>query len=236
MNNVTQEKLLNMLNNEKISKHEFEQLSVALNKKSLCEYVEESFLVNPFRKIGGWHAFALGALILVITSFIASNNNMYIDGLMGLMFNVHIKTKIPPNFMVVLLQSSIASLMLASFYYLAATFFRQRKIRFIDFIGTVLLARLPVMVLAVLYVIRVKLNPMLLHVDFSHAIDITPKPLGMLFAALYFTCFIWQAMTYFFAYQESSGLSGRKLWISYMFITYPLAHIITFAVTRALVI
>jgi hypothetical protein len=216
MMNKEQKRLLTMLQENKISVTDYQLISEALNKKSVFADIENSMLINPFQKIAGSKALLIGLILMVVMSIVGAFANIYYDGSLGYFLAHNLKTGMKPNFWLLFYQNMIGTLTLASLFFITALFFRQKKIRFIDFFGTVALARYP-MYLSVIYTALENLIfPEINLQDISKGIELHFSFVGSVSAFIFFTCFIWQLVICFFALKEASGLEGKRLWSGYM--------------------
>lgn len=227
--NKEQERLLAMRRENRLSEQDYQMLTEALNKKSLCTELENSLLFNPFRKIAGFKALFLGFILIVIMSFIGVYADIYYDGTFGFFIASGIKTETHPNFLLLLYQNVIACLPISILFILAALFFRQKNIRFIDFFGTVILARFPMAFSVLGILLEMKLKPEFFNM--SQKPELHFSMLSSLINLLMFGCLAWHIATCFAALKESSGLQGKKLWLSFI-VSALLSEIITINLTR----
>lgn len=209
------DRLLSMLKENKISKEEYKLLQSALHKKtSLVSWL--LLLANPFQKFAGFSSLIVGLLIFVGLSYLAVIAKVYFPGILACVNASAMKNiTTQPNFFLLFYQIVVSWLILAILFFVAARVFQQKRVRIIDFLGTVALARFPYLILTgFLSVIRVS-NPAFLEIDIARS-PLHPSLMMSLFALVVVSCVIWQIITYFFALKESSGLSGKKLWISFI--------------------
>lgn len=211
---VSEEKqrLLAMLNEDKISENDFKILSAALAKKTSAISRLISVVINPFQKIAGIQALLLGIIILFVMSYAGLQAKIYYTGIMSMTSIANIPTpKGSYSFLLLIYQNFVCCLSLSLAYVVCALVFRQKRLRLIDFIGTVAVSRMPFLVMTLYLIIIQAITP-----DFAAStvvqlhspwLSATTNLLSMLFAA-------WQLAIYFYALKESSGLTGNKLWIS----------------------
>lgn len=231
--NKDKEHLLCMLRERKISQEDYDLLIRTLNKKSLFEKISSSFLINPFQKIAGFKALISGIIILLIMSYVGVIAKVYFPGVLSVI-NASVVThqKIANNFFLLAYQNLVAWLVLAVVFMIAARISQQKRIRMIDFLGTVALARFPLLILTICIMVIQIVNPDFLAIDLSKGLPLHPT-IGMDLFSIVTTCLsIWQIAMYFSALKESSGLIGKKLWISFIasiivaeYIASPLATI-----------
>jgi len=211
------EHLMSMLKENKISDKDYNLLMSALQKKTFFEKLSSSLLLNPFQKLAGFHALLAGIMILLCMSYLGTIAKVYFPGIFSVLnASVVANQQIENNVFLLAYQNLVACSVLAGSFLLAAIIFRQKGLRVIDFLGTVTLARFPLLLLTiVLAVIRV-LDPGFLAIDISKGIPLHPSVTMSLFSAVVICLLIWQITTYFYALKESSGLRGKKLMISFI--------------------
>lgn len=99
------------------------------------------FLINPFTRIAGWQAFAIGLLVLLITSVVGAYSGVVFDGV----FDMHLMELTLEK--ALLIQAvSVASLVLVMW---VTAMLVSKTFRFIDILGTMTLARAPYILLAI---------------------------------------------------------------------------------------
>lgn len=211
-------RLANMLREQKISAEDYQLLTDALNKKSMFDSIENSMLINPFQKIGGWKALALGLVFMLIMSLIGVYANIFYEGFLGYLSPIGIKTKLTPNFFLLLYQNIIVCLILMTLYFFAAKLLKAKGIRLVDFIGAVTLSRYPLLISVTFNYLENLLRPDLLYFNPSQGFELRFSLFSMISAMIFMFCAMWQIVTYFFAFKESSGLTDKRLWISFILI------------------
>lgn len=226
------EKLIAMLKRKKISENEFHLLTAALSKKSICENVEETLWINPFKKIAGLKALLLGLLIMAGMSIFGTYANLYFDSPFSAMFALGIKTTVKPSFLLLMYQTIASCLVLGSLYYIAALIFGRKRLRLIDFFGTVALSRYPYLVLSAFAALIYFLYPAVFQIDVSKGYDLHPSIADTMLDLVWMACYVWQILTYMFAFKESSGLEGKKFWISFMVVTFVVGDLLAMLVAR----
>lgn len=226
--------LVDMLNNKKITKDEYRLLIEALDKRPSKLNTLFTILINPFQKIAGWHALVIGIVIMLLLSYFGVLAGVYFDGVLGFsQANLLANAKIPPSFSLLLVQNIIGCLVLTLFFAGLTYLFGQKRIRVIDFIGTITLSRFPLLVMLLVTALGKYFNPapflekppFHLHIDMMYVI------FGILISVFQ----IWQYATYYFAFKESSGLPEGKLWFG-LAVSLVLGHLVALHFTRALVI
>ncbi len=98
-------------------------------------------LVNPFTRIAGWQAFGLGLLFLALMGFVGSSSGVAFDGV----FDMHLfENSVLQAF--TFLGIDVLSLVLVMW---VVGLFTSKNFRFIDILGTMVLAKAPFLILAV---------------------------------------------------------------------------------------
>ncbi len=209
-------RLSNMLKEKKITQNDYRLLSEALNKKSFCSEIESSVFFNPFQKIAGFKALLIGLVIMLVMSIVGIYGKLYFDGLLSSSWAMDMKTNYPPSFLLLMYQNIVNVTVLALLFLLFSKIFGKKKIRIIDFFGTVAFSRYPYLILATLFWISQLLDPSLWQAYLSRPVELHFNIINSLMALAFIVCYWWQLLTYFFALKVSSGLDGKKLWISFI--------------------
>ena len=205
-----------------ISKFKPKSHSLFFKKKcqttsSPCFVILFSFLVNPFQKIAGVYALVSGWIIICMMSYLGSVGKFYSVGVIGsLNASVVTHSHVQPTFLLIVYQNSVVWFVISVFFLVFSKMFQQKRLRIIDFFGTVALARFPFLILTTLLVIMCFINPSIMNVDFKKGLDLHPSLFMSVFGVGVVLCFIWEIVSYFYALKESSGLVGKKLWISFI--------------------
>ena len=209
------ERLNTMLREKKISESDYKLLSQALAKKTVPVNATFSLLINPFQKIAGLRALIFGVIIIFAMSYFAVLAKIFCPGLLDfLSVDVVGYTKIPFGFLLLIYQNTVSWLVLTIIFWVTAKILQQKHIRIIDFFGTVALARFPSLIFLVLLSIARIFSP--LNPNASERFFLTHNSLATNILHLIMYLFgVWQVATYFSALKESSGLTGKKLWIGF---------------------
>lgn len=205
-------RLLTLLKDKKITQDEYQKLSNALEKTPASNTIF-GLLINPYQRIAGLWALILGFGIIAIISYLATIAQTYFPGIVSVLNAMAVQNaEVGTDFQLLLYQNIVGWGVLSVLFILTAIICQQKRIRWIDFMGTVALARFPyILLLAFIATIRV-MYPSFLAIK-DGAIFTQELSMGtFLFGAVVTTCIIWQIVTYFFALKESSGLQGKKLW------------------------
>ena len=211
------ERLLNMLMANKISDKDFKTLSEAIEKEPSQMRRIFSMAVNPFQKIAGFYSLLIGLIIIVCMSYIGVVAKLFFPGILSSLNAAVIKNpKAPLNFFMLLYQNIVCWLVLSVIFIIFAKMFQKKRLRMIDFFGTVALSRFPILILTAFISIIQIVNPGFLNINITDGIQFQFSIMMTFFTVIVLSCVIWQIVTYFFALRESSGLSGQKLWISFI--------------------
>lgn len=137
---------------------------------------------------------------------------------------------IPINFVLLLYQNLVSWLIISCTFIILSKVFKQKRLRVIDFFGTAALARYPYLFLAGYIALTGWLDPSFLAIDYSKGLNFHPSVMLTIFGFVLIFCMIWQVFTYFFALKEASGLSGIKLWVSFI-VSIILGEVISYPIT-----
>ncbi len=211
-----QERLTAMFKANKISEDDYKILSAALTKKTMPINRVFSILVNPFQKIAGFSALALGLVVIVAMSYLGTTAGLHFPGAIDLS-SIALATKagIKFSFLLLVYQNLVSWLIVALIYLAIAIVLRQKRIRIVDFFGTVALSRFPFLLLVGLISIMRLIHPSSGAVIDTYNAALHPSIAAMIIFFSVNLCSVWQVITYFYALKESSGLTGKKLWIGF---------------------
>ena len=214
---IEKQKLASMLKQNKITDNDYRLLLNAMENKSDQNII--SLFINPFQKIAGLNALIMGIIVIIALSYIGVLADVYFMGIFDCLNAANLKHMhvVKPNFQLLLSQNLIDWIVLSITFMLAALVLKQKRIRIIDFFGTVALARFPYIFLSLFIAIVWLVDPTLMDFDLTK----TEQPHGFSFAGtlinfMWQFCWAWQITTYFFALKESSGLNGTRLWIGFV--------------------
>ena len=211
------ERLMVMLNENKISQDDYNTLLVALEKKSFFLKLQSSLWLNPFQKIAGFKALIMGMMILLAMSGMGVIAKVYFVGSISIInASAVAKQTMDISFLLLAYQNIVSWLILSAMFILAAMILQKKKIRIIDFLGTVSLARFPALLITILIGIVRMINPSILDVDMSKGISLHASFSQTLLGVLMMVLIVWQIFTYFYAFKESSGLIGKKLVLGFI--------------------
>jgi len=157
-------------------------------------------IFNPFTKIAGGRALWIGALIAILTLIISYFSHSAFDGVID--FHVAPFTSIWPYVSFYI----ISWLCLVLFLGLAGLVFTKTRFRWIDILGTTLLSRAPLLLIAVAaFAIP--------YIDNEQLRDITQIPFtaGFFIASIFsLLCIIWTVSLYYNSYRVCLNIKGAK--------------------------
>ncbi len=231
--NKEKARLLEMLQEKKITEDDYHLLLSALRKRAFFSKISSSMLLNPFQKIAGGRALIIGIMIMLSMAYIGVTGKTYFLSPLSI---VNASALAPQtkaiNFLLLAYQNGVAWLVLVAFFMGSTHLLQKRKIRLVDFLGTVALALFPSLLVTIFVCIVRIMNPSFLEIDLTQGLPIHASMNEMVFGLVISSLMIWQLITYFYALKESSGMVGRKLCLSFIvsmvlsiFIAQPLTTI-----------
>ena len=166
-----------------------------------------SLIFNPFKRIAGWEAFGIGLVIAVLTTFTGNFAGIYFDGVIDMHFaetfdSLKSWLMIPVNIISISVIMWLAGITVS------------KNFRFIDILGTMTLSRAPFLLIALAsFFVKVPdlsgimQDPFVIFDSISFIIVLT----------FTFPIIIWSITLMYNAYKISTGASGQKLSISFIF-------------------
>ena len=155
------------------------------------------FIFNPFVYIAGFKSLIIGLVGLCLTSFLAYITGTHFNGF------IHVEFAKDCCFWVYLLENVIQWIAFSVVLYLAGLMLSKSKIRLIDVFGTILLSRIPLLIVPVF-----RLFP------FFQSFVIFSTTMYLL-VGVYIVSFIWFVVLSFNAYKISCNLKNDKLLFSF---------------------
>lgn len=215
--NTEKTRLDKMLQEHKISEEDYAILATALKRKTIFNKIHSTFLLNPFQKIAGLKALFLGMITLLLISFFGVKAQLfYLSPMSTINASVLAKQTITHPFMFLLGQNMICWLILATLLCITAKIIQKKKTRFVDFFGTIAFGRFPTLLVTLSILLMRIINPSLLDIDMSSGYPIHFSLMQYIWSIPIVVLAIWQAVIYFYAYKESSGLMGKKCVLSFL--------------------
>lgn len=202
-------RLIHLLETGKISTLDYTELLNALEKKAPVKSIVYDLIFNPFQKIAGMTALIIGLVTTLLTSFLAkqiltSFNGIYLFNILKSGNNYHY------SFITIIGQNLVGILSLSCIFLLTTLIWNPKGLRILDFVGLVMLARLPfLLVLIVLNLLS------LLHINFAISMH-NPNSLALhIIQIASLIANTWTTVLYFQAFKTASSLNGYKLWLSF---------------------
>ena len=215
--NTEKTRLDKMLSDNKISQEDYHILATALKRKSFFAKMHASLWLNPFQRIAGVKALIIGVVILILTSYVGVKAGIYYLGPLSLINATALpKQSFAHPFLFLIYQNTVAWITLSLLFIIAAKMLQKGRVRIIDFLGTTLLGRFPILMITLsAFLIRI-FFPEVLNIDVSKGLQVHGSIAQYLFSILISVFLIWQGFVYFYAFKESSGLTGKKLWWGFL--------------------
>lgn len=166
-----------------------------------------SLLFNPFKRIAGWEAFGIGLVIVVLTTFTGNFAGIYFDGVIDMHFAENFDSlkswlMIPVNIISISVIMWLAGITVS------------KNFRFIDILGTMTLSRAPFLLIALAsFFVKVPDLSGIMQDPFV-IFDSISFIIILIFT---FPIIIWSVTLMYNAYKISTGASGQKLSISFIF-------------------
>ena len=178
-----------------------------------------SWLVNPFTHIAGGKAVIIGLGIQILTVFAGNLNNIHFDGAL----DIHGGSKLTLVQDFLLWGISVASIIILMY---ASGLILTKGFRFIDILGTVLIARTPYIINVIaISLIEMPSNEAIMADPMSIFADTSMLAL-MSLSIIMILVLIWHVALLYNAYRVSTGLLGNKTVISFIIVIF-LAEIIS---------
>lgn len=166
-----------------------------------------SLIFNPFKRIAGWEAFGIGLVIVVLTTFTGNFAGIYFDGVIDMHFaetfdSLKSWLMIPVNIISISVIMWLAGITVS------------KNFRFIDILGTMTLSRAPFLLIALAsFFVKVPDLSGIMQDPFV-IFDSISFIIILIFT---FPITIWSVTLMYNAYKISTGASGQKLSISFIF-------------------
>ena len=158
-------------------------------------------LVNPFSRIAGWEASVIGVILVVLSAIIGRYSYVCFDGVL----DIHIAQKLSMGGALGMQLISTFTLVLVMWI---AGLITSKGFRFVDILGTMTFARIPLLIPALIG----------FFVKAPNIQDILANPLSILasssfiiFALLAFIFIVWEVVLIVFGLKVSCNISGGKL-------------------------
>jgi hypothetical protein len=168
--------------------------------------------LNPFEKIAGYKAFALGLFIAFISTFLAYLFNTRFDGVL----DIHFVSDV--TFFQSLKEQIINIASLIIVFYLAGLIIKGNKFRFADISGTLTFARFPLLFAPFLNMSDYffKIGQLLTSNNWQTSIDTTNLIFLIAAIVVLLVIIIWYISLLYKAYKISTNIKGGKLIASFI--------------------
>ena len=155
-------------------------------------------LKNPFERIAGWQALGLGLAVLTLTAVFGKINGIYFDGVLDVHTSSGIQTQTWAQAFVMQAVDWLSAVVCMG---LAGIIFAKARLRLVDIAGTMALARLPYLLLAIVSFLPVA------------PANLTDVPRMIVFGLLWVAAAIWMVVLMYGGYSVSCNLKGaRAVW------------------------
>ena len=162
-----------------------------------------NWVYNPFEKVAGWKAFGIGIVVSAITTIVGYFGDTVFYG---------ISVKVIPNItwgMAFSLQA-LGLAVTVAIMYIAALLFAKR-VRFQDILGTVTLAKYPLILMSLLSLIfGSKLASIDVNKIINNEITFTDYNLLFVFGIISIIVMVWVIALLYNAFKVSTNLKGVK--------------------------
>ena len=171
----------------------------------------KKFLINPFERIAGWKALAIGLCFICLTAILGNMNHLLFDRITYVTFRPH-------TLVMAFCAQTINLIIVSLVMWIAGKIFSKSKIRIIDVAGTMALSRAPLLLIALIGFLPV----------FSNIISDLYK--SIFFALLCVIPIIWTVALMYRAYSVSCNLNASRGVLSFVgaFITAEILSFIIF--------
>ena len=160
--------------------------------------MDKKLLYNPFQFFAGFTSFLAGISGLLVTSLLAYKTGTHFNGLLNVEFARD------SDFWVYLVENVSHWAILSLLFLLSGQILSISKIRIIDVAGTVLISRLPLLIIPVIRILPI-----------FQSFVIYSYPMYFLYG-VYFISVIWCIVLLFNAFKVSCNIKDRKLTLSFV--------------------
>ncbi|MDR1739631.1 MAG: hypothetical protein LBR45_02605 [Bacteroidales bacterium] len=185
------------------------------------------FLYNPFERIAGWKAFGIGITILAITTIAGYFGNTVFYGL-------SVKSVLETTLSSAFLLQALGLAVTVGVMYIVALI-SAKHVRFQDILGTVALAKYPLLLLAIL---SLPLGPKIATIDVEAILHnwLAMPDLAILvvFGILSIIVVVWEVALLYNAFKVSTNLRSRKC-VALFIISLLISEFITLILKNLLV-
>lgn len=199
------QRLLKLLDENKISEEEYHLLSKSLDKPKVSIESFFDLLIKPYPKIPLSSSILFGSIFLIATSVMAHYAKMHFPDPLTVL-TIGKSLSIPE----LLMQNLIIVFTVSGLFFGLSKLLKQKNIRYLDFLSYILVSRFPYFLLTAFVYLSFLLIPSLQDPN-----SISPN-FGIILKIISFTLLIWQVILYFTALKEASGLDNKKTLFVYI--------------------
>ncbi len=165
-----------------------------------------NLLFNPFTRIAGWQAFALGMVFVLLTGVIGAYAGVAFDGAL----DSHITETVSMRDSFLFLGIDVVSIVGILFI---AGLIISKQLRFVDILGTMTLARVPMILLVLLGLF---VTPVSVEEIMANPMIVLYNPGLIIFSILGVVTLIWVVALMYNGFKVSTGAKGSKLIIGFI--------------------
>ena len=208
-------RLYKLWQDNKLTKSEFKLLSSKIESNTPLDKII-LWVFNPFSKLSPSYALTIGLCFITLISFIGSTTGFHFEGLPPAekVLNPKLKFSFIQIFAEHILHLSILSII----FYIIAKFTRAKNIRLFDFFAFITMAYLARAIYSIeLYFLKLLSPKFFSNLDTLKILMVHyPKRVIIIWTILQWLMYIWLFRLYFVALELASGLSAKRLWITYI--------------------
>lgn len=210
-NKVEKVRIDELLSSGRISAEDHRVLMAALENRKSGFQMALSWIFSPFENLSTHQALLVGAVAVLLLSIFGELAQIYFPGALDV--QVAQEGKRVYSFLDLLIQNLIAVFSLSVVFCAIALVFKQKNLRFIDFLSYISFSRYPYALFVILMFILGTINPAFL----PRTSEIKGVFEILVLACLSIPMLIWQMVILFKAMKSASGFKGKILWFSFIF-------------------
>lgn len=199
-----------------ITSDERNLVAMAKDTTLTCRLSPYEWLFNPFEKIRGLHAILIGLAIILLIAVFGNIAKVYYPGVIDCLSVSTIGASFTGYSFINLFFQLITSWLVLSLVYFVAQIcasfetLLSKKINFMHIFGVTALARFPYLVLTIFFTFIQLIRPEMLDINSGKGVTFHSSLSTVLFSSFIFLCYIWQFVTYFYAFKSTTPFSGWK--------------------------
>lgn len=165
-----------------------------------------NLLFNPFIRIAGWQAFALGMLFVLLTGVIGAYAGVSFDGALDSHITEYLSMKDSFLFL------GIDAVSIVVIFFITGLIL-SRQLRFVDILGTMVLARAPMILLAIFGLFVTPVSSAEIIAD---PMVILLNPGLIIFSVIGVLTLIWVVALMYNGFKVSTGIKGVRLTVGFI--------------------